>query len=512
MVLPDMYGSSKPGDARIVGINRLESSAMAYTGVLATLLLAPLAFASVRHRRQNVLWLLLGFVGASWVLNVPGIVSLLRLPPLNFFSHNRLLFATSFSILSLAVVGFSVLWDGGVRRRRWFWLPCALLAGLAGWCVYRSVELPEPVATQLAATLERGGTVGGGVSDVSQVLTIQRTFSRHYALAAGWCGVGAAAWLFLALGSARAPRVAPVLGCLVLVELLGFARGLNPNADPALYYPEIPVLAELARAPPGRILGMACLPPKLNESHGLRDIRGYDGVDPARLMDLLDLAADENSAPVPYALTQFYEARGRIAPPREVELSPVLDMLNVRYLVIRGTPPPEYEPLLAEQDYWVLENEAALPRVFVPRRTEFSPDAKKTLRRLGSRRFDPLAVAFLEDRIALPDQGEVRGEARIVEELPRRLEIEAEMETPGLVVLSDLWDAGWHASVDGRSVPVLRVNHALRGVVVPSGRSTIVYHYQPAGLTWGLRASLIGLVAILAWSGACVALTRAEAA
>ena len=78
--------------------------------------------------------------------------------------------------------------------------------------------------------------------------------------------------------------------------------------------------------------------------------------------------------------------------------------------------------------------------------------------------------------------------------------------------LCDLWDAGWHASVDGRSVPVLRVNHALRGVVVPSGRSTIVYHYQPAGLTWGLRASLIGLVAVLAWSGACVALTRAEAA
>ena len=61
------------------------------------------------------------------------------------------------------------------------------------------------------------------------------------------------------------------------------------------------------------------------------------------------------------------------------------------------------------------------------------------------------------------------------------------METAGLVVLADRWDIGWRAYLDGRPVPILQANHALRGVVVPAGTGTLEFRYQPASFAWGLR-------------------------
>jgi hypothetical protein len=70
---------------------------------------------------------------------------------------------------------------------------------------------------------------------------------------------------------------------ILLGDLLWFAYGRSTQCDPSLYYPRIPVLEELAAAPPGRIIGYHCFPATLAQTQHLRDIRGYDGVDPARL-------------------------------------------------------------------------------------------------------------------------------------------------------------------------------------------------------------------------------------
>src|SRR5262249_6216008 len=88
----------------------------------------------------------------------------------------------------------------------------------------------------------------------------------------------------------------------------------------------------------------------------------------------------------------------------------------------------------------------------------------------------------------------------IVRETPVRITITTRMDGPGLVVLTDLWDRGWRAYVDGRSVPMLRTNHALRGVVVPTGTSNVDFRYQPPTFTWGLRLSGLAAIILLSWS------------
>jgi uncharacterized membrane protein YfhO len=89
-----------------------------------------------------------------------------------------------------------------------------------------------------------------------------------------------------------------------------------------------------------------------------------------------------------------------------------------------------------------------------------------------------------------------------VDEVPTRVTLAVQMETPGLVVLADRWDKGWHAYLNGQEVPILHANHAIRGVVVSAGAGTLEFRYEPASFMWGLGLSGLGALILLAWLAA----------
>jgi hypothetical protein len=245
---------------------------------------------------------------------------------------------------------------------------------------------------------------------------------------------------------------------------------------------------------------VGCLPPRLAESHGLRDIRGYDGFDPLRLVELLEIARDDevNTRVNPYAQLQWYVPKVTLSASGSHILSPVLDMLNVRYLILRRFPFTGVPVLFKHDDYWVLENREALPRVYVPERVESKGSDDEILQALAEPDFDPARVAYVNEPLHLPDP--MRGEALLDDEVPTRVAVTARMETPGLVVLADLWFEGWKAELNGEPVPILRTNYALRGVAVPAGESKLVFSYEPAGFTTGVRLMAVALLVLASWT------------
>ena len=478
-VLPDLYGVNRAGSMRIISGNQIESSAAIYAGLFATLLVAPLAWCSRRHRSFNVFCSLLIFLGLSWCLNVPGMVDLLRLPGLKMMSHNRLVFVGSLAILAMTSIGLEALLRGEVSRRRWFFLPGTVLAALGLWCFFRACRLPDPVAA-------------------SQQWAIQMWFIRSYSIAGLLCGLGVAGWALLSSRNVLRPWFVPALGILLVGDLLWFAHDRSAQSDPALYYPRIPVLEEIAQSTTSRIIGYNCLPATLAQTHELRDIRGYDSVDPGRLMALMELAVDPSSRSkmYKYAMTQWFRPRIEFGQDG-IKLPPVLDMLSVRYVIFRGTPRRLIRPAFQGNDYWALINHAALPRAFIPRRVEMVTDDYERLGKLASAQFDPRAVAYVESFVSLPD--ECRGEAEISAEIPTRVTVSVKMETPGLVVLTDLWDKGWHAYLNGERVPILRANHAVRGVRVPAGSGTVEFRYESASLALGIKLAILAAIILVTW-------------
>jgi uncharacterized membrane protein YfhO len=88
---------------------------------------------------------------------------------------------------------------------------------------------------------------------------------------------------------------------------------------------------------------------------------------------------------------------------------------------------------------------------------------------------------------------------------PDRIELRVTAQTPGLLVLSEVWDPGWSAAVSDVPAPVLLADHVLRAVPVPAGQHTVVLTYEPPLLRLGIAITLGTTLLLLAlWGGLMV--------
>jgi hypothetical protein len=419
----------------------------------------------------------------------------MRLPALNVLSYNRFSFVASFGILALAVVGLEVLARQRSPRRWWSLCAVALLV-LGAWCVYRAAYLPEVLALQLEQAIRLDRPVLG-VTDQATLGRCLAEFRHYHFASAVLCGLGVIAWIFVFLGVRLAGWHYLIVAALWAGELLWIGYGRNPQCDPNLYYPRLAVFDRLEQAGPGRILGIHCFPPDFCMTQRLRDVRGYDGVDPARWATILDLARDPaaDDQPLQY---QWYTPRVITKSDGSLRMPPVLSMLNVRYFLAFNDPGPQVPIKLQGNNFWVYENPEVLPRVYVPHTVQTITEEQVLLHCLGAADFDPRQVAYVET--ARSSAHQANGSAEIVVDLPNEVAIQVDMQGPGLVVLADRWHSGWRAYGNGVEVPIIRTNYVLRGVEMPAGRSKLVFRYEPAPFYCGLWAMALALGVLTLWS------------
>ena len=77
---------------------------------------------------------------------------------------------------------------------------------------------------------------------------------------------------------------------------------------------------------------------------------------------------------------------------------------------------------------------------------------------------------------------------------PERVVVETDASMPAYLVLSDTFDPGWSATVDGRPAPIRPAYVAFRAVYLPPGKHTVVFSYRPAGFELGFALSVCGIV------------------
>jgi hypothetical protein len=502
IVLPNLYGSTKKGSLRLIPGNQPESSAAGYAGLLPTLLFVPLAFCHRILKNRAFWWLGLLVLSLAWVLDLPGLVQLMRMPLANMLSWNRLTMLTGFALTTVAVIGLDAIEKGMVEPRRWFAIPTLVAMALCVWCLYRLNHMPQEVLNFVSQAFHApADALLWGLPAREAAETVIDYFRTWYRVGAVLSALTLLGWAVLSLGMQIRGWMVGIAGSLMLAELLTYAYGVNPQCDPALYYPKLFAFEALKQRTPGRILCVSCLPPDLNLMIGLPDIRGYDAVDPKRLLDVLEFArASGNSAPRE-ARTMWFVPWSSWTDDGSLLTSPLLSMFNVRYLIWSRDLPSEKKTIVRRDGYVVVENERALPRTFVPQTVQFVGKEQDLMDRLRDKTFDAARLSYVTQSVDLPD--ECRGTTSITKEDSGRVIIDAHMETAGVVVLADLWDKGWRANVDGVPAQILLVNHTIRGVVVPAGVHRIVFRYRPDTVWFGLLVSGSALLATLGWL-ACI--------
>ena len=123
-----------------------------------------------------------------------------------------------------------------------------------------------------------------------------------------------------------------------------------------------------------------------------------------------------------------------------------------------------------------------------------------TLKELTSTNFDPHQTVLVADSVPAPaaaSTNQSAGTVRIKDNYqPKRVELEADVKTPSVLLLNDKYNPHWKVTVDGKPETMLRCNFIMRGVYLQPGPHTVVFSYEPPikGLYVSLAAIALGFV------------------
>jgi hypothetical protein len=175
----------------------------------------------------------------------------------------------------------------------------------------------------------------------------------------------------------------------------------------------------------------------------------------------------------------------------------ILDLYGVRYWIGGQKPADVGEEVYADAEGWrVWQRPTALPRAWLAHQVRVASSQDEAVRLTVDPATDLRNTAVLDRNIQIEscvDPSVVTVTA--IDE--QHLRLDASPECAGVLVLSDNWYPGWHASLDGRPVDVLRADAAIRAVAVPAGPHRVELIYRPDGLRWTAALSLATLTAVL---------------
>jgi hypothetical protein len=181
------------------------------------------------------------------------------------------------------------------------------------------------------------------------------------------------------------------------------------------------------------------------------------------------------------------------------------------------------EAWVQDRDWQLVRNKAAYPRAWVvhqarllrPMQGAVGRERERIMEQIlfaddvlwfdpNRRVFDPRAVAWIETddpgtlRPYLPGTEPDPTETVAIRRYePQRVEIEARLKRPGLVILADVNHPGWTLTIDGQPATILRANRLMRGAAVAAGTHLLVYTYSPLSFRLGGLISLASLGFVL---------------
>ena len=480
LVAPEYFGTAAPG----VGVPLIFND-LWYVGIAPLFL----AFAAILLRPSKLIWfwVALSLLAIAVTFGIGPFLYARWLPGLSALLPMRIGYILIFSLAMLAGLGFDALMHKIVPRRAWELIAIGT-AGLllfvilvAGW--FAQLAEPEPALKALKeGQLLRAVVL---VTTTLGLLIVGRAFAVNPKIGSRWV-------------RSRASTLAVTnLVLLVVLDLVTLVPNYNSWVKPDQVLPSTPSI-EWLRANAGyeRVMGVDSPGPVFNPNtqslFGIHSVAGYDSLHTRRLEEYWG-AVDQSIVSVkrgsPYS-NVF------IRP--QVYTSTLTALMNVRYIAAsNGITPTVALNRAFGGEITVYENASALPRAFLVERAELLPQSE-VLKKLATPDFDPTVAVLIEEEhpsasVATPDP-DPPGSVDITSYRRNSVRVEATLDRPAWLVLSDQNYPGWAATVDGVDEKVYTAYYLFRAIRLGSGPHDVVFSFQPTTL---LPASVISGTALI---------------
>ena len=229
-----------------------------------------------------------------------------------------------------------------------------------------------------------------------------------------------------------------------------------------------------------------------SQAFGLQVLSSRQSFNSTRYTDLLRKYFAAPLLPYPLAKSLLPSAR------------PLLDLLNVKYLVLLSPTPQEsldvssagFFPKSQDRQYQIFQNKTVWDRAYLASSVRLTASPEACLNALGDLRPGEAAVERQPaiDLSAKSSPGTV--EAIHYDQGTIKMRVHA--LRPALLVLDENYSPGWRAQVQQRPVGIQRANYAFQAVTVPEGVSEVVFRYVPEGFYAGWAVTGLGLLLVAA--------------
>ncbi|MCA1293918.1 YfhO family protein [Paenibacillus sp. alder61] len=167
-----------------------------------------------------------------------------------------------------------------------------------------------------------------------------------------------------------------------------------------------------------------------------------------------------------------------------------INQLNINKLkTIQG-----YKEILNEGDLVVYENIYAKPILFSPSKIE-SVDSFEPIYSNSNERLDE--VSFIQSFNKELDLGKANTKISNIEQKNNSIKATVTSNNDTFINHTQLFYPGWKAYVDGKQVPIYKVNNLIQGAEVPKGTHVISFVYDPLDVKIGAIISLFGVLLCL---------------
>lgn len=220
-----------------------------------------------------------------------------------------------------------------------------------------------------------------------------------------------------------------------------------------------------------------------------KSIGGYHGAKLKRYKELIDFRLTPELAALKVAIQKQDSNIFDV-----IRSQPVLNMLNTKYIIIN----PDGAPLV---------NTGALGNAWFVTGVEWVPNADSEMTALNT--FQPAVTAVVEESFksvltgfsTTPDS---TAGIVLTDYKPDMLTYSSNSTEARLAVFSEIYyDKGWKVYVDGKEAPYARADYVLRCMVIPGGKHTIEWKFEPEVVKKGEKIAFAGsLLLLLVCAGA----------
>ena len=152
----------------------------------------------------------------------------------------------------------------------------------------------------------------------------------------------------------------------------------------------------------------------------------------------------------------------------------------------------QYSLVYSDEHFDVYRNDNVLPRAFLASSYTIAKDDKEILNVLHDPVFNAQHAVILEEK---PVMEPLTGEGSVIIDryTPNEIILKTSALVPKLLFLSDVYDKGWKATIDGAATRIYRADYDFRSVPVPAGEHVIRMYYWPESFIRGVWLAGFGV-------------------